>query len=136
MPSVLSLPAHLFLLRTELLTECGDRVGASNPRRISCLCPTLHANWGYRSPESYECWGSELRSLFLNSRHCCPLSNSASQTYFNLLAAKNTQSDCTDYARSVPLRQFSHLFLGRSSHTDHAEHCYCAGVTWSYHVEL
>lgn len=48
------------------------------------------------------------------------------QTYFNLLVAKNTQSDCTDYAPSVPLRQFSHLFLCRSSHMDHVEHCYCA----------
>ena len=46
LPNVLPLPAHLFLLRTEFLTECGDRVGTSTLQRISCLCPPLHANTG------------------------------------------------------------------------------------------
>lgn len=91
------------------------------------VSPSPYQHWGYRHPGPYDFWGSELRSLFMNGRHCCPLSiSSASQTYSKLLAAKNPQSDCTDYGRSVLLSQFSHLFLGRSSHTDHAEHCYCA----------
>lgn len=76
LPNVLSLSAHLFLLRIEHLTECGDRVGTSTPQRISCLCPRSPCqHWGYRHPGSYECWGSELRSLFLNNKYCCPLSH-------------------------------------------------------------
>ena len=86
--------------------------------------PTL----GLQAPWFLWVLGIRTQILVFEQQALLPIEPSPQrpQTYFNLLAVKDTQSDCTDYVRSIPLRQFSRLFLGRSSHTDHVEHCYCA----------